>query len=73
MPDIKEPGVKTVGPANSWRLVYTEGKVLHLFESVGHTSTIYDLESFPTKAEAEARIAELKLQPLPEEVNGDAV
>lgn len=68
MPDVKEPGsVKTVGPANSWRLVYNEGKVLHLFESVGHTSTIYNLESFPTKAEAEARIAELKLAPLPVE------
>ena len=67
MPDAKEPGIKTVGPANSWRLVYTDGKVLHLFESVGHTSTIYDIESFPTKAAAEARIAELKLQPLPVE------
>jgi hypothetical protein len=67
MPDAKEPGIKTVGPANSWRLVYTDGKVLHLFESVGHTSTIYDLESFPTRAEAEARITELKLVPLPVE------
>ena len=67
MPDAKEPGIKTVGPANSWRLVYTDGKVLHLFESVGHTSTIYDLESFPTKAAAEGRITELKLVPLPVE------
>jgi len=67
MPDAKEPGIKTVGPANSWRLVYTDGKVLHLFESVGHTSTIYDRESFPTRAEAEARITELKLVPLPVE------
>jgi hypothetical protein len=72
MPDAKEPGsVNTVGPANSWRLVYNEGKVLHLFESVGHTSTIYDLESFPTKEAAEARIAELKLQPLPVEESTD--
>jgi len=38
---------------------------------VGHTSTIYDLESFPTKEAAEARIAELKLQPLPVEESTD--
>ena len=71
MPERKDAGVKTVGPGDSWRLVYTEGKVLHLFESVGHTSTIYELESFPTKAAAEARITELKLVPLPVEVNSD--
>jgi hypothetical protein len=62
------PEVRTTGPTNSWRLVHDGAKVLHLFESGGYTSTIWNLEEFPTKEAAEARIAELKLVPL---VEGD--
>jgi hypothetical protein len=60
------PEVRTTGPTTSWRLVYDGEKVLHLFESGGYTSTIWNLEEFPSREAAEARIAELKLIPLVE-------
>lgn len=62
--------VRTIGPATSWRLVHDGTKVLHLFESGGFTSTIFDLLEFPTKELALAKIAELKLEYSPEPVDG---
>ena len=60
------PEVRTTGPANSWRLVHDGTKVLHLFESGGYTSTIWNLEEFPSREAADARVKELGLAPLVE-------
>jgi hypothetical protein len=67
MPGNENAGVKTVGPANSWRLVHDGKNVIHLFESSGITHTINQLAEFPTKVEAEAEITKLGLIPLPVE------
>jgi hypothetical protein len=61
--------VKFTAPINSWRLIHDGTKVIGLFESAGVTESIYEVEEFSTKAAAEARIAELKLVPLPVEVS----
>ena len=61
------PEVRTTGPVKSWRLVHDGTKVLHLFESEGFTSTIWELEEFNSKEAAEARVVELKLIPLVDE------
>ena len=61
------PEVKTVGPANSWRLVHDGSKVVVLFESGGYTSTIHQLQEFPSKEDALAAIQSQGLQYTPEE------
>jgi len=59
--------VKFTDPINSWRLIHDGTKVIHLFESAGVTESIFHVVEFSTKAAAEAKIAELRLVPLPVE------
>jgi hypothetical protein len=59
--------VKFTDPISSWRLIHDGIKVIHLFESAGVTESIFHVVEFSTKAEAEAKIAELNLVPLPVE------
>jgi hypothetical protein len=64
--------VKFTDPISSWRLIHDGTKVIGLFESAGVTESIFNVVEFPTKAAAEARIAELKLVPLPEDSPEDS-
>jgi hypothetical protein len=58
MPD---PTPNTVGPDSSWRLVHDNVYYYAWFESSGYTTSIHIIEEFATKAEGDARIAELGL------------
>jgi len=56
-----------VGPAWSWRLVYSETQVMAFFESSGYTEAIWHIFEAQTKAECDAKIIELGLIPIYEE------
>lgn len=65
--EIVERVVTASDRSKSWRLIHDGTKVLQLSESVGITRTINTLELFETKEEADARVTELGLTPLPPE------
>lgn len=72
--------VTTVGPENSWRLIYdTEKKVISYFESTGYTTSIHTIFEGRTEMECMDEAQKLGLE-LPiiealalEEFQGDAI
>ena len=52
---------KTIGPDESWRMVYAEGKVLMLEQLTGYTTTIHGIFEAKTREECEAEAQRLGL------------
>ncbi|PLX94250.1 MAG: hypothetical protein C0621_05715 [Desulfuromonas sp.] len=58
----------TIGPDESWRLVWRDQGEASLFMTAGYTSTTANIEEFSTEEAAKTRAAELGLVIIAEEV-----